>query len=73
MKLKCNICNQEPLDNSSIFFDVSESEFGKDDGCIRIDNVICVFCINDWIVDTGFDRINLIRRINNPDGGVNWQ
>lgn len=66
----CNMCNKPPKNNDSIFFDVSSSPDGKDNDLLRpnrIDETICSLCIQQWINDHGFMKINLIRRIGNPN------
>jgi len=66
---KCAFCQRLPINNEDIFFDVSTSPTGKDDISTklqRIDAVVCVNCIPEWIRLNGFETINLIRRIENP-------
>lgn len=62
---QCEVCENIPEDNDEIFYDVSYSDSGLDDSS-RIDEVICKNCIDVWIEDKTWDKINLIRRIKNP-------
>ena len=63
MATKCRICGKVAKQDD-IFFDVSSSETGLD--IIREDDYVCILDIIEYISTTTLEKINLIRRIDNP-------
>jgi len=64
MGAKCIECGSVAENNYCVFFDVSSSKTGLDIN--REDGVVCISCIINYIDAHTFNRINLLRRIENP-------
>lgn len=65
--VQCDDCGCISEDNDEIYYRVSYSDTGLDDST-RVDEFICKDCIDAWIEEKTWDKINLIKRIKNPTG-----